>query len=235
MDAFETRPDGAALCAVGWLEARIPARYFKMDVAREDGEDIVTMGIMELVARRARGAEGGSAGLMVVPVELRMARGESWEEGAGDDKVVVHGYAKGEVVVRQTSVAKSADAVKRFMRLLHNGRLPSSLPYDRVIHAYLDCLSLNAQDLEVPHVILESIVSEVYRDPADASRPWRRASEKSKSMPPRPENIKNIAMRSDTFAALAFENINTAVVASLVRARRGEPEAGSPLERTLSL
>jgi hypothetical protein len=223
--------DGGLTVIVPYLEVYLPGAYFTDEVARWVGEKVVTLCIFEFSAFASEGGKAGPRRLMALPLELTLGFSSHREEGTGEDKMVVLQLRRGDVLFETLEVARNAESTKSFIKLLHGGHLPLSLPYDQVIRTYMDSLEINGVDLGVPSVILEAIVSEIYRSAKDLTIPYRKVAY-TKS-PYKAVNLKRLGMLNSTFAAISFEDMGQAVVSSVGRSRRGIKDAESPVERSI--
>ena len=218
------------------VEVHIPQSYFSDEISEWFGDKLKTICIFKFRSF-ADGESKGTDHIMLMPVEAVISysdrsetESETGDDGDGQtEKIQVLHLERGDVFIENLNITKSADAVKRFVNLLHGGHLPRSIPYEKVMQFYFDCLDINGVDLEVPSVILEAIVSELYRGGDEQSLPFRR----SKGKTYRPVNIKRLAALNSSWAAVAFEDMGQALVSSVARGRRGVKDVKSPIEDTI--
>jgi hypothetical protein len=225
-----TEQKDSLIVAAPYIEVMIPESYFQDGIAEWVGDRIRTLFIFEFTVFPSRESAGkGTRKLLAMPIESMLSFQDKYTTGSGETAVHVFQMERGDVFLENLNVTKSVDAGKKFIQLLHGGNLPASIPYERVMKLYNDCMEINGINLEVPNSVLESIVAELYRDASNLNVPYRRSNGKAYKA----VNLKRLPALSSNFAALSFEDMNQSVIASVARTKSGAKEVASPIERTL--
>jgi hypothetical protein len=224
--------DGKLILTVPYAEVMIPSSYFKDGIARWIGDRVSTLCIFEFVTFTSENAKSGVKHLMSLPLEKVLSFSSHYEDGKGEDKMVILQLRKGDVFMDSMDVTRSAESTKSFIKLLHSGHMPEMLPYDQVLRTYMDSLEINGVDLEVPFVILENIISEIYRNAKDITVPARKIAGLPGAVL-KPVNLKRLAQLNSTFAAISFEDMGQSIVTSIGRSKKGIKDAESPVEKSI--
>jgi hypothetical protein len=227
------RESGSALVvSAPYVEVYIPKEYFREGIASQVGDKVSTLCIFEFEVFSSEDSKSGIRKVMGLPLVQTIGYSSTYEKGEGEEKVVVLQLREGDIFMESLDVVMDAASTKAFVRLLHSGHIPPGLPYESVLKAYVDNLEINGVDLEVPYVVLEVIIAEIYRDASDINVPFRKVAG-SKDKTASPLNLKRLAMVSSTFAAASFENMGQAIITSVGRGRKGAKDAVSPVEKSI--
>ena len=135
-------------------------------------------------------------------------------------------FVKGDELMSETSIAQNNDNVDKFVNLFKGGNLPDYIPYN-LIHEYM---ILNAQmngfDYKVTNQIIGLLVSEIYRDANNLSRPFRYSGMKDMNAYTA-VNISKVPKYTSVYTAITSENPDEAIASAIVNTGTGR----SPLER----
>lgn len=222
------------------LKIYLPKKYFEGNVSEYNGNEINTVGFFFFEVKSFTDEEKGEDGRfytlklpakMVFEFDSKETMTKNIKD-TGDIQYEVFTLNKGSLFCKNINVVQSAANARDFINMLHSGRFPSIIPYDEIIGIYLENLNINKLSLGCQSIIYELMISELMRWKKDNKIPFRKAINKSDVSPFDYTNInmKNIAFNNSSFNAIAFENIDKALITSI--AREGK-ENVSPVEKTI--
>ena len=225
-----------------FLEIYLPKFYFDNDIARFLGRRIETYGIFNFkFFSKASDKSKAQMHTYACPLDLILTP-ESFElelvkEISEEDKTYVLHFRKDELVIDTIEmIIKQAPSFTKFMNLLTSGRLPKTIPYDDVKQLALDLQIFNKRDLGIPALGYEIIISEIYRDPDDISKPFRYKAGAKKGVNLtnyRTINLRNLANESAVFTGLIFEDFTAALQSAVIKTQSGNTGRISPIEKTI--
>lgn len=220
--------------AEGELIYFVPEKYFDLSIAYPIGEVIELMGIFPYALFNASGkmVKMGNfkAPTMIQCIPNTMTKETKYHlqgtKGESDYRLL-H-FKKGDELICNINVANSVDNVEKFVRLVIRGHLPESIPYDEVYEYFLENASLNGFNYKVSPQIIGVMISEIYRETGNLSKPFRLSSSDSmlayEAIP-----ITMIPKYTSPYTAITSENADEAVAAALTTSGTGE----SPLEKVM--
>lgn len=141
---------------------------------------------------------------------------------------------KGDVFMDSDVYIKSGMSVFTFIaKLVHGGKMPATVKYSDALVMYLDSLRLHGIGLGVPSVILELVLSELYRSKKDTTRPFRLDYTKDKPFDYKMVRITKIPEMVSTFTGIASDDINHKIAVGVLRNKEGKKDMKSPIEKVL--
>ena len=239
------REEGDACIFVGtYMEVYLPKYYFDRGTAVLSGNVIETLGIFSFkVFESEEKQDTAKLHLFNFPSKMSTQPSDTYNkkivdlvEGQGEMEYKVLKYYKGDKFITNLNIAKQSANTSSFINLMNAGKLSTAIPYDQILKTELDNLNFNGVNLKVPATVMELIISEIYRDKTDLTRPFRYkagSSEKVSMYDYKPINIKSIATFNSTFTGITFEDLDYNLVASVNKARQNKKEAISPIEKTI--
>lgn len=227
-----------------YMEVYLPRYYFDKDVAVRMGNSIQTFGIFNFkVFSSEDKKENSPVRTFNFPSVLETKPSSSYNAeipnlvADSDEKdFTVLKYYKGDVFITNVNTTQKSDNTIMFINLLNAGKLPKTIPYDKVLETELANLAFNNVNLNVPSTVLELIISEIYRDKKDLTRAFRfraGSGEKVSMYDYKPINIKQISTFNSTFTGVTFEDIDYNLTASVNKTRQNKKETVSPIEKTI--
>lgn len=223
-------------------EVYLPKYYFDNDLAEKYGNVIKTFGIFNFrVFSKEEGKEKTKLHLnkFASPIHMTPTNVERVTldlYGQGMEEYIVLKFFKNDTFINSLCVAKNAQDVLKFITIITAGKLPSNIPYDKVLEIWLNNLEINGTKLGVSSTILELVISEVYRDRKDISKPFRfraGSSEKTNMLDYKSVNLKTVANNNSTFTSITFEDPDYAITTSINKLRYNEKETVSPIEKVI--
>lgn len=226
-----------------YMEIYLPEEYFTNKIASTMGTSVRTLGIFHFGIYASDVIKEGDGKIysLNLPLFISLNLKDMYKTKKKLKKELqttdynVLTYHKGDVIIEELNLIQDSEAVAKFINLLHSGKLPSDIPYDKVISLYHDTLAFNGVDIGVPSFVLEIIIADLYRNRRDISKPFRLEAGKGKASMYDYEtvNIKAIPALNSTFTAISFENMDQSIIASINRSRENIPELVSPVEKTI--
>jgi hypothetical protein len=228
-----------------YMEIYIPKEYFSRGIAEYHGEMISTLGIFNFIVytQPKETKSKGEVHLMKLPMTVKFEFDTFHDDTTrlqadqDEEQYRVFELSKGSVVVDTVVKEQSAENSKKFIYLLHGGKIPKALKYGDIIDMYHESISLNRVNLNNPSVIFELIIAELCRYSDDIEMPFRMMIGKDNAKVSEYDynniNLTKLPSINSTFNAMTFEDINQAVISSIKKTRNNEGENPSPVEKII--
>lgn len=241
------KEDGESVVFTGsYMECYIPMYYFDKGVATLEGEFVNTMGIFNFrVTTNANQdiAKGKvhtfKAPSMIIMKPSSMEKREIELISGKPEVYRVLKFYNGDKVLTSTNLVAHYDNVELFiLKLLSEGKIPDTIPYETVFKMLLENLELNAMNLGTPGVVYALVVAEICRYNKDLALPFRKIIGKGGSISQTdytPVNLRTLCSYSSTFSALTFEDIDTMVITSVNKKRYNKKETQTPVEEIIRI
>lgn len=147
-------------------------------------------------------------------------------------------YFKGNKVMNATIIEDSENA-EMYLKFIVNGKVPSSVPYDKSLEMWRKNQVLNGVHLGVPSVIEELILSATYRDKNDLTKKFAYTIGKDpknvSQFDYKMASVRQICQFTSTFTGVTFEDIDSMITSSLNRTRNKLEEKPSPIEKIIKM
>lgn len=228
---------------VPYIEIYIPMSFFGKTgaLATDNGDTITTIGSLPVgIFENGKFKEyrtlqlGEMINLFVYDSDTRQMQlpGQLAEE-----PVRILKYFKGDEVMQNYIVQDSLNC-QRFLELELKGKLPNTLPYDKIPEIWDKNLVTNKTGLGIPAVNRELIISVQYRDNKQPSRTFAQrlnSDPKATMFDYVVANIRETCRYTSTFAGMTYEDFDSMVTSSLKRTKDHQEEPESPLEKIIKL
>lgn len=152
------------------------------------------------------------------------------------DKYRVLKYYKGDIIM-SAFIKQDSENCERFLNLLTSGKIPRTISYPDILTMWIKNFQINSINPEVPAVTLQVVISEMYRDPSNPMRQFRKVAGKGKvdmgdylAM-----NMNGVSSYSSVMSALTFERFSDKLTTSLNITKGGIKQNKSPIEKVLSM
>lgn len=227
-----------------YMEVYLPKFYFEKGIAITKGVEIETLGIFNFkVFSSEEKKENSPVRTYSFPSIISTKPSSSYNanipklvEEADESEFTVLKYYKGDIFITNVNTTQKSDNVQMFIDLLNAGKLPKTIPYDKILELEIINTSFNGVNLKVPGTVMELIISEIYRDKQDLTKPFRLragSGQKVSMYDYKAINMKSIPTFNSTFTAVTFEDIDYNLTASVNKTRQGKKELVSPIEKTI--
>ena len=218
----------------GELIYYIPEKYFETGAASIIGEFIETIGIFTY-------AVFDKSGKKVVlkpfkwPTMIRCKYSEMSKEpnyhleGTSEPMAyrLLH-FKKDDELVCDVNIAKDFSNLKLFINLFIRANMPDNIPYDKIHEYVIENANLNNFDYKVSGQIIGMLISEIYRDAKDLSRPFR-LSGMNDMLSYKAISIDKVPKYTSAFIAVTSDNADEAIAAAITNGGNGV----SPLEKIM--
>jgi hypothetical protein len=218
LKTFFKKEDSTIVVTTYKCEIFVPKSYFEAKLAVQDGELYDLFFILKFKLYHDEKSEGKSMEVndFFFPTMMPTKPDETYTTEldlfGGKEKFEVFVYYKGSPIIYNTGIVKNSILVERYVQLLNDGKI-------RALYRLIDDITNKSQKihdvkLNVPRYIQQLIISEVYRDAKDYSRPARlvaKADDMDNS------KVKGLNMRENsaftsTLAGVSFEDIKSMLV-----------------------
>lgn len=232
--------DGNSLLFAGnKMEIYLPTEYFKNGFASPVGSNVNTLGIFNFKIMGLNETNKGELHTLMLPTDItfsysnmkkdKLKLSSSLDE---DDYLIYELYNEDIFIERLQIIENSADS-KKFIDLLHSGKIPNTINYNLLHDLYYNSLNLNHVSLGVSSVIIELILAELARNKKDLNKAFRFTANENNLNDYRFIPIKTLPELNSTFAAISFENMNHSIITAINHTRNDDDESVSPLEKTI--
>ena len=212
----------------------VPELYFDRGNAEIKGEYINLLGILDYTIFKKDGSNIGLKRFNFPTVFLckpsriekeKKIRLKSVTEEQ-DYRLLI--FEKGDAVVVSTRVPQNISNVEDFYRIFLTGKLPTTIPYNKLHEYFVDSIELNGSSYGMSLQMFGIVISEMCRDPKDPSRAFRHTNFKDQ-MEYKAISIKELPKYISPNASISSENWDTGVIGSIMNPN----ESNSPMEKLL--
>jgi hypothetical protein len=196
-------------------EIYVPDYYFDVKLAVQDGEifDLFFIAKYRLIHKDTEDVSKLPIYDFQIPTMIltrpdEVQRAELNLYGT-KERFSVFVYYQGGAILYNRDIVKNSTSVERYINLLNDGKI--RVPYAKVNDITNKVQKIHDVKLNVPQYIQQLVISEVYRDKNDYSKPARLvASSKDKDN----DNLKGLNMRENsaftsTLAGVGFEDVKS--------------------------
>ena len=137
-------------------------------------------------------------------------------------------YEKNDAVVVSVKVPQNIANVEDFYRIFLTGKLPTTIPYNKLQNYFIDSMELNGSSYGMCLQMFGFVVGEMCRDPHDPSKAFR-LTKFTDQMSYRAISIKDLPKYISPNASIGSENWDMGVVGAVMNPF----ETNSPMEKLL--
>lgn len=157
--------------------------------------------------------------------------------GIGETKCKVLKYKNGHQLCN-INLLEDGDNAQMFLKQITYGKVPSTIPYDKVLGVWQKNQRLNGVNFGVPSITQEVVLSCCYRYKKDPAKKFAEIYGRNPNIDLfdyEMAGIRRICQVTSTFTGITFESFDDTVTMSLNRARDNKKETDSPLESLFKL
>lgn len=223
------------------LRIYIPDFYFDTGIAEVIGGRTNTLGLLncQVITK----GKPGKVETINLPTQINIYPTEIEKQTLtlikGGEAEVYHvaKFFRGDNIT-DTNVVKDSTNVERFLKLLTGGKIPSTVPYGKVIEIWHKNLEINGIKLGVSSTVMESIIRETYRD---KSKPEFTFGEVAAKNPNKSEfdyrtaNIREVSALNSVFTGIVFENMDQMINSGINITRYKKKQTISPVEKIIKM
>lgn len=212
----------------------VPEKYYELSLAYSIGEYVEVMG-MFCYCRFDSNGKAGPIKPFKFPTMMKCK--PSTVEKVTNFQLMgsktTQGYRllhfkDGDELLTEVAVPQNIVNVEKFVNLLKGGNLPDYIPYNEIQDYMILNAKLNGFNYKVSNQLLGLMISEIYRDMKDLSRPFRYTDMKDQTAY-KAVNIVKVPKYTSVYTSITSENPDEAIAGALINTGTGE----SPLERVM--
>lgn len=239
---FKTEGEKIILFGAASMLAYIPLDFFDMDIAQDyGGEHFECLGLfnVEFFSDSDATKRIGKLETLNLPTTINLYPSSSdirdieLIKEVGVVRYQVMKFLKGEPVTDKY-IIQNSKAVEGFMNLIESGKIPRTVPYDKLFGIWTTNMRLNGVAMsDVPSSSREMILAEKYRDKKNpAFRFGIKAGKdpKTSMYDYTPASARTLTKYSSTFSGFTFEDFDTMVTNGLNISKSGRKQTDSPIE-----
>ena len=213
----------------------VPEVYFDRGDAEVKGEYINLIGILDYTIYNKDGSN--SIGLkrfnfptvfLCKPSRIEKVKNLRLKAATEPQDYRLLIFEKDDAVVVSVKVPQNLSNVEDFYRIFLCGKLPTTIPYDKLHEYFIDSMELNGSSYGMSLQMFGIIVSEMCRDPNDPGKAFRHTNFKD-PMAYRAINIKNLPKYISPNASISSENWDLGIIGAITNPNT----TNSPMEKLL--
>ena len=241
-DIFQKK-DGEIIFTGKYMEVYISEYYFDKGASEIIGDHFRTLGILNF--RTFADADGNKPSKLKVfniPAEIYTFPSGGYEEknlnliGKGEEKYYVLKYYNGDIFSHEKIVC-SVDIFQICFNIILSGKLPPTIPYDNVLELWAGSFDIAKINFDVPDLVKEMIIAQIYRDPSDLTKTFGSVVGKNPKVSMydyEQVSQRQLSASQSTMNGLIFENWDEMVISGINRTKTNRPENESPMEKVLT-
>ena len=212
----------------------VPETFFDRGDAQIKGEYINLLGILDYTIYKPNGSNIGLKRFNFPTVFLckpsRIEKSKNLRLKAAiepqDYRLLI--FEIGDAVVVSTKVPQNIANVEDFYRIFLTGKLPATIPYDKLQNYFINSMELNGSSYGMTLQMFGIVISEMCRDPGNPSKAFRH-TKFTDQMAYRAISIKDLPKYISPSSSIGSENWDLGVVGAIMN----PTDANSPMEKLL--
>ena len=232
------KKDGFIVLNCPYAEFYVPKQYVEKELAIDGGESFQAFGIMYLRTFSAMN-KPNELEILKLPSMLSFYPAEKENRkmtlgGEMEEDYIVLKFFKGNKLF-PSAIKCDNGAPENFLNMLLGGQIPKNIPYDKILEIFLKVFEQNKVGLPAPAIMLEMIISEVYRYSGDPSLKYgqhlaKNFDPKKKQLEYSLANVRTICKNNSSFAGISFENMDEMITSAINNNKYKRTETKTPLE-----
>ena len=232
------KKDGFIVLNCPYAEFYVPKQYVEKELAIDGGESFQAFGIMYLRTFSAMN-KPNELEILKLPSMLSFYPAEKENRkmtlgGEMEEDYIVLKFFKGNNLF-PSAIKCDNGAPENFLNMLLGGQIPKNIPYDKILEIFLKVFEQNKVGLPAPAIMLEMIISEVYRYSGDPSLKYgqhlaKNFDPKKKQLEYSLANVRTICKNNSSFAGISFENMDEMITSAINNNKYKRTETKTPLE-----
>lgn len=230
------KKDGDALLfnGEGQFVFYVPELYFDRGDAEIKGEYVNLLGILDYTIFNKNGSNIGlkrfyfPTVFLTKPSRIEKSKNIRLKTAVEPQDYRLLIFEKDDAVVVSTKVPQNISNVEDFYRIFLTGKLPTTIPYDKLQDYFIDSIKLNGSSYGMSLQMFGIVVGEMCRDPKDPSRAFR-LTKFTDPMSYRNISIKDLPKYISPNVSISSENWDLGVVGAIMNPNT----TNSPLEKLI--
>lgn len=231
---FKTVDNKVIYTGDGELIYFIPEKYFDVKAATIIGNKISLLGVFNYAAYDSKGKEIAfnlfNAPTMIQCIPNKIEKETNYQlKGTNEPSDYRLLYFKNnDELICSTKVPVEFSTLEKFIDVFIRGNLPDSIPYNQIQDFIINNADLCKFDYNVSNQIIGIIISELYRDKNNLSKPFR-LSNMDNMLDYKAISVTNVPKYTSPFTAITSDNADEALAAAMTISGNGK----SPLEKIM--
>lgn len=222
-----------------YLECYIPEYYMDTNYAEQIGNTLKIFGVFSL--RTFTKGKPNKLETLSLPMFINLSVSDIEKKeltlipGREPEVFYVAKFFKGNKLMSKYIMPDSSN-VEIFLNMMLRGKVPNTIPYDKIIQIWHSNLKLNNVNIGTTSTILEIIISKIYRDKNNPDKNFASVAGKGEvsQYDYKTANIREICARESTFTAITFEDMDSMLTTSL-NTRDKSQQIVSPIEKIIKM
>lgn len=241
-DIFQNK-DGDIIFTGKYMEVYISEYYFEKGASEIIGDHFRTLGILNFrTFSDVDGTKPSKLRVFNIPAEIHTYPSGGYDEvtldlvGKGEEKYHVLKYYNGDVFCHDKIVC-SVDTFQICLNITLSGKLPPTIPYDAVLELWAGSFDIAKINFDVPDLVKEMIIAQVYRDPSDLTKTFGSVVGKNPKISMyayEQVSQRQLSASQSTMNGLIFEDWDMMMINGISRTKTNRPENESPMEKVLT-
>ena len=212
----------------------VPEIYFDRGDAQIKGEYVNLLGILDYtIFNKSRSNIGLKrfnfpTVFLSKPSKIEKIKNIKLKEATDSQDYRMLIFEKGDAVVVSTKVPQNIANVEDFYRIFLTGKLPTTIPYDKLQNYFVDSIELNGSSYGMSLQIFGIIISEMCRSAKDPAVSFRH-TKFTDQMSYRAISIKDLPRYISPNASISSENWDLGVIGAIMN----PSTTNSPMEKLL--
>ena len=221
------------------LRCYIPDTYFDKKVAEIKGDVVESIGVFPCIVYSKD--KPGKVETFNIPTKTTFfptaisAAEISLIPSSNPTRYKILKFFKGDIICKKYIIPNSIN-VESYFGMMTNKTVPDTTPYGKIMKIWTGNIGINNVNIGVPSVVLELVASEVYRDENNPSNKFALVIGKNPNHSDTgysQANMREICGKNSTFAAVTFEDIDSAITTSLNMKLYNKDQKISPMEKVI--
>ena len=214
----------------------VPEIYF--DAGRKDavinGEYVNLLGILDYAIFSPTGYSSGPKRFffptvfLTRPSRIEKQKAVKLKPGVDPQDYRLLIYNKDDPIVVSTKVPQDIANVESFYRIFLYGKLPVTIPYDKMQDYFTESIALNGSSYSITLQMFGFVISEICRSKTDLNTPFR-LTDFTDSTSYKPLGIRDVPKYISPNSSIGSENWDNAVVGVIMHPN----DVGSPMEKLI--
>lgn len=212
----------------------VPETYFDRGDAEIKGEYVNLLGILDYSIFKPDGTNIGlkifnfPTVFLAKPSRIEKLKGVQLRDVVDKQDYRLLVFEKGDAVVVSVKVPQNIANVEDFYKIFLTGKLPTTIPYDKLQNYFVDSIELNGSSYGMSLQMFGIIVGEMCRDPKDPAKAFRHTNFKD-MMEYKAISIKDLPKYISPNSSISSENWDFGVIGAIMN----PSNVNSPLERLI--
>jgi hypothetical protein len=229
---FKTVGNKLLFSGDGELIYYVPEKYFDIKAAETIGERTQVIGMFTYAVFDKSGKrlllKPFNCPTMIECIPNSISKESNYLlEGTKEEKPYrLFHFKDGDELICSTEVPVDFSVLEKFVDIFKGGNLPENIPYDEIQDYILRNADLCKFDYKVSAQIIGFVISEIYRDQKDLTKPFRLANTDD-MLAYKAISIDKVPKYTSAFTAVTSDNADEAIAAAMTTTGKKD----SPLEK----